>query len=141
MQLKTLYALFGYQIQQSFCGVSYENFHMYCMQLPVCCVVQSSPMFRTQVSFLHSVLSLTRTHISLVAPLGPSCVRMACGHQVKPLRNLLFNFIDSQLPPSLDKVYALFSYITVYDPCLRLLCGIYVQIHCTFDSCVYMYVQ
>ncbi len=63
----------------------------------------SSPT-RAQELFLHSVLTLTSIHISLVAPLGPSCVRMACGRQVKPLRNLLFKFIDSQLPTALDKV-------------------------------------
>ena len=62
------------------------------------------PLCRVQESFLHSLLSLTRTHLSLVAPLGPSCVHMACGTQVKPLRNLLFKLVDSQLPPSLDQV-------------------------------------
>ncbi|XP_064390094.1 probable E3 ubiquitin-protein ligase HERC1 isoform X2 [Halichondria panicea] len=62
------------------------------------------PNREAQELFLHSVLTLTSIHISLVAPLGPSCVRMACGRQVKPLRNLLFKFIDSQLPTALDKV-------------------------------------
>ena len=50
------------------------------------------------------MLSLTKTHLGLVAPLGPSCVHMACGNQVKPLRNLLFKLVDSHLPPALDQV-------------------------------------
>ncbi|CAI8021126.1 Probable E3 ubiquitin-protein ligase HERC1 [Geodia barretti] len=52
--------------------------------------------------FSLGILSLTHTHLSLVVPLGAQCVHMACGAQVRPLRNFLFKLMDSHLPPDLD---------------------------------------
>ncbi len=51
-----------------------------------------------------SLMTLLRTHLSVVASVGPESVHLACGHFVKPLRSLLFKLVDSQLPPALDKV-------------------------------------
>ena len=81
----------------------------------------SPHMHRSQECFLFSVLSLTRTHLSLVAPLGPSCVHMACGSQVKPLRTLLFKLIDSQVPPALDQVRVMSFSLLLFLPLLFLL--------------------
>ena len=60
-------------------------------------------LLSSQVEFVSSLLSLLKTHLGLVAPLGFSCVQVACGQQVKPIRNLLLQLIDSQLPAELDK--------------------------------------
>lgn len=81
--------------------------------------------FRVQESFLHSLLSLTRTHLGLVAPLGPSCVHMACGSQVKPLRHLLFKLVDSQLPPALDQVNTLQNSSTSHNILYKSLVRVY----------------
>ncbi len=51
-----------------------------------------------------SLLTLLRTHLSVVASVGSDSIHMACGPVVKPLRNLLFKLVDSQLPPALDEV-------------------------------------
>ena len=61
------------------------------------------PLLSSQVEFVSHLLSLLKTHLGLVAPLGFSCVQVACGQQVKPIRNLLLQLIDSQLPTELDK--------------------------------------
>lgn len=58
-----------------------------------------------------SVMELLKTHLWLIVPLGAGCVDIACGSQTKPLRTLLLQLIDSQLPPQLEKVY-----------CMTLLC-------------------
>ena len=57
-----------------------------------------------QEVFSQALLSLVHTHLSLVVPLGSQCVHMACGAQVRPLRNFLFKLMDSHLSPDLDLV-------------------------------------
>ena len=58
------------------------------------------------MEFVSRLLSLLKVHLGLVAPLGFSCVQVACGQQVKSIRNLLLKLIDSQLPMELDKASA-----------------------------------
>ena len=67
------------------------------MRTPLC-------VCRSQQLFVLSLLTLLRTHLSVVASVGPDSVHMACGPFIKPLRHLLFKMVDSQLPPALDKV-------------------------------------
>ena len=93
-----------------------------------------SHMHRSHESFLLSVLSLTRTHLSLVAPLGPSCVHMACGSQVKPLRTLLFKLIDSQVPPALDQVGVMPAPLLLSLPLLFLLFPVFSSCSSVFES-------
>ena len=63
---------------------------------------------------MHSMMSLLRTHLKLSAPLGPLCVHMACGNQVKLVRNFLFKLIDSELPPAIDQVSVQFIQIGIH---------------------------
>ena len=72
-----------------------------CSVLVWCCPCPS--LSSSQVEFVSHLLSLLKTHLGLVAPLGVSCVQVACGQQVRPIRNLLLQLIDSQLPTKLDK--------------------------------------
>ncbi|KAL5481420.1 hypothetical protein EMCRGX_G021569 [Ephydatia muelleri] len=59
---------------------------------------------QAQESLVYSMMSLLRTHLKLSAPLGPQCVHMACGDQVKDIRSFLFKLIDSELPMAIDQV-------------------------------------
>ena len=76
------------------------------------------PPRSTQESFVLSVLTLLRIHLGLVVPLGSGCIDIACGNQVRPLRSLLLQLIDSHLPPAIDKVclcVCLVIYICIYS--------------------------
>ena len=67
-------------------------------------MLSSGALSRSQQSFVLSLLTLLRTHLSVVASVGPDSIQTACGVFVQPLRNLLFKLVDSQLPDALDKV-------------------------------------
>lgn len=66
--------------------------------------LSSSPSPRLQQSFVLSLLTLLRTHLSVVASMGSDSIHTVCGSLVKPLRHLLFKLVDCQLSPALDKV-------------------------------------
>lgn len=84
-------------------------------------------LFRDHQQFILLCMKLLSVHLSLAHAGGTGA--LVLGTQGRPLRNLLFRLIDSNMPDSIQKVnrvlfffkLAVFCYVKIIDYCLFVL--------------------